>query len=146
MLEAVRLMNTLQKKLVAFALAASAAALPIVAACSNNAEGERCDVLACNGPCGPGNEPDCQDGLHCTSKTDLNGASSDLCCPPDRTTASTPQCQVAHAPVGGDAGVPGADSGPPADTGTNEAAVDGGGDGGAPIDASDAGDGNATNG
>jgi hypothetical protein len=129
-------MNTLQKRLVAFVLAVSAAALPLAVACSNSAEGERCDVLSSNG----GND-DCQDGLVCTSKTDLNGASSDLCCPPDRTTSTTPQCQVAHAPVGGDAGIP-TDSGSTPDTGATEASVDSGRDAGidsASSDASDAG-------
>ena len=127
-------MNTSRKKLVAFALSASVAMVPLFVACSNNAEGERCDQLADNG----GND-DCQDGLVCTSKTDLNGASSDLCCPPDRTTALTPQCQIAHAPVGGDAAPP-----PPPGDAASDAAGETGGQDAATTDApvaSDAADG-----
>ena len=127
-------MNTLRKRLVAFVLSASIVMVPLFVACSNNAEGERCDQLSSNG----GND-DCQDGLICTSKTDLNGASSDLCCPQNRTTATTPQCQIAHAPVGGDAAPP-----PPSDSGsTGDAAGDTGAqsDADAASEASDAADG-----
>lgn len=99
-----------------------AVGLATVAACANQPEGERCDQNAANG----GND-DCKDGLACTSKTDL-GTNSDICCPLDRTTATTAVCAVKHAPVGGNPGPPdsGADSSPASDASSSDATTDGG--------------------
>ena len=129
-------MKKLRTRLAAFVIASLTAALPFVVACSNNAEGERCDQASDNG----GND-DCQDGLICTPKSDL-GTSSDLCCPADRTQATTPQCGVSHAPVGGDAGLPATDSGGTTDTGapdtgTKDASDAGSTDTGTTTDAND---------
>jgi hypothetical protein len=71
-----------------------------VAACSNQGEGERCDQNASNG----GND-DCQDGLQCTSHSIL-GTNSDICCPPDRTQATTAACAIKNTPIT-EAGIPG---------------------------------------
>jgi hypothetical protein len=68
-------------------------AATLAPACSNNAEGERCDTRADNA----GND-DCQDGLRCTP--DIPGSQSDICCPPDRAQATTAICGVAPSPGG----------------------------------------------
>lgn len=112
--------------IVGAALAAGFVVVLPTAGCANQPEGERCDQNAANG----GND-DCNDGFACTSKTDL-GSNSDICCPLDRTTATTAVCAVKHAPVGGNPGPPdsGADAST-ADTSTSDssstdATVDGG--------------------
>ncbi|MDB4995024.1 MAG: hypothetical protein JWM74_2456 [Myxococcaceae bacterium] len=84
------------------AFAAVLAAI-VVPACSNMAEGERCDVRSDNA----GND-DCQDGLRCTPKSELTGAQSDICCPPARASATTAICAQAPSPGGN---VPPTDSG-----------------------------------
>jgi len=108
--------DAVRSKGLAFRFAAVAAVIVFgaasVAACSNQGEGERCSQLAQNG----GND-DCQDGLVCTSSTDL-GTGSDICCPQDRTQATTAVCAIKRAPVGGDAGIPG--DGSAADTGAQD--------------------------
>ena len=55
------------------------------ASCSNETEGQPCDMRA-----GNSGDDDCASGLVCTSV----GAQSDLCCPSDRTTAKTPACAL----------------------------------------------------
>jgi hypothetical protein len=71
-----------------------------VPACSNQAEGERCETRSENG----GND-DCQDGLICWKASDL-GTNADLCCPPDRSRATVAACRLPSAPPGGDASIP----------------------------------------
>ncbi|MBX3261261.1 MAG: hypothetical protein KIS78_07125 [Labilithrix sp.] len=75
-----------------------------VAACSNQGEGERCEVL--NG------DDDCKtdEGLVCYPMDQLRNASSDRCCPADRSKATHPVC-VTPTTVIGDATTP-ADTGP----------------------------------
>lgn len=79
-----------------------------VGACSNQAEGERCE--AANG------NDDCQDGLVC----DPNKS---ICCPVDPRQATTPGC-VGSTSAGGEAGIPqeastGTDSSTPVDSATD---------------------------
>lgn len=61
----------------------------VVAACSDEGEGQPCDPRANNN----GND-DCQSGLIC--KTQAGG--SPRCCPPDPAQATTPECTL---PSGG---------------------------------------------
>ena len=76
-------------------------ALP-TGACSNQAEGERCDTHGDNG----GND-DCKSGLVCVKAALLNGApASDRCCPPDRSRSSTDVCRLPSNPVGADSAPP----------------------------------------
>jgi hypothetical protein len=57
----------------------------LAVACSNNGEGERCELNSSNS----GND-DCQDGLVCTQ---VPGARSALCCPADRSKSSSAECR-----------------------------------------------------
>ncbi len=75
-------------------------AVVLAAACSGQGEGERCSVLADSN----GND-DCAGSFVCTPAGQLNGSSTDRCCPADRTQATTPVCAVQTA-VGIDAGLP----------------------------------------
>lgn len=115
----------------------------LFAACSNQAEGKRCDPRF-------GNE-DCADGLVCKRATELGGV-YDLCCP--ATGANVVECRRSAAVDGGDAPAP--DAATTTDASTQDASVDApvNGDGSsdasldapsdapkdAPTDASDAGD------
>ena len=103
-------------------------------ACSGQGEGERCSTQADNN-----GDDDCA-GLKCWPAGQLNGSSTDRCCPADRTQATTPVCAVQTA-TGIDAGGP-VDSGSVTDTGATEggdAAKDSaGGDTGASDGGSDA--------
>jgi len=92
-------------------------ALSLALACSKQGEGERCDRRATNS----GNE-DCQSGLVCTPRENLNGTiiapgeSTDegRCCPADRTQSVERICQQATGGIGSDSGIPtnvGADGG-----------------------------------
>jgi len=74
-------------------------------ACSNQGEGERCDVL--NG------DDDCrtEDGLRCYRAADLNNSNSDRCCPIDRSRATNAVCKTPLTGVNNDAQAP-TDSGP----------------------------------
>ena len=103
----------------AFAGAVLAVGLATTGACSNQSEGQRCNLD------GNGND-DCIDGLICTSQRDLFGVNSDVCCPGDRTTATTAVCQINHAPVGGNPLPPdsGADASPTSDATTSDATSD----------------------
>jgi hypothetical protein len=71
-------------------------------ACSNQGEGDRCDQNDDNG-----GDDDCQYPLRCTAKSALNNALTDICCPGDRTQATTTVCSLhagtadAAAPVDG---------------------------------------------
>jgi hypothetical protein len=71
----------------------------IALACSNQGEGERCELRN-------GND-DCQDGLIC-NPTQYQG--SHRCCPVDSATATHPACVIPTSPIT-------ADSAPPPDTG-----------------------------
>ena len=55
-----------------FTLVAALLVAAPLAACSNQAEGERCDRN--------NNNDDCQDGLVCKSSAELGG-NADICCP-----------------------------------------------------------------
>lgn len=106
-------LDSLKARLIPGALAALLAAAPIVAACSDQGEGERCDTRADNG----GND-DCQSpGLVCVTASQLNGnPNSDRCCPVDRSQAVTAVCSLAQTPPGTDAAPPPAqEAGPGAD-------------------------------
>lgn len=61
-----------------------------VGACSNQAEGDRCDSQN-------GND-DCEDGLVCTP-------GKNICCPVPPNAPTTPGCQAPTSP-GGEAGIP----------------------------------------
>jgi hypothetical protein len=93
-----------------------------LSACSNQSEGERCDVA--NG------DEDCKtdEGLVCFPKAQLSAPfnNADRCCPRDRSTAKTDPCKFPTNPIAGD-------SAPPGDTGPGpDVKVD------APTDSSDA--------
>ncbi len=93
----------------------------IFAACSDEAEGERCDTRNTrNG------SDDCQPGLICVPGGDLGTGSNafcldapncGVCCPVDRTTATVSVCQLS-------ASLPGADAAPPVTTDAGDAAAD----------------------
>lgn len=107
----------------------------LFAACSNQAEGQRCDPRF-------GND-DCADGLVCKRATELGGV-YDLCCP--STGANVVECRRSVAVDGGDTPAP--DAATTSDASDDAAANDGGNDAGvivdaaadAPKDASDSGD------
>jgi len=95
-------------------------------ACSNQAEGERCDVN--------NNDDDCQEGLICTSSRELGG-SADYCCPPGQGTSELPECTLGGGLTGtgtGSAVSTGAAVGSSASSASVSASSSsGGGDGGA---------------
>lgn len=65
------------------------AGIMIGSACSNQGEGERCEEQNGNNDCNT------DEGLICFKKSDLNSsASSDTCCPRDRTKATSPVCKI----------------------------------------------------
>jgi hypothetical protein len=64
-----------------FALVSAVAALSIPG-CSQQGQGERCDS-AKNG------DADCDDGLTCVAKGDLDGQTTDRCCPAANTETDT---------------------------------------------------------
>jgi hypothetical protein len=102
------------------------AALPLLTlvlagACSNQGEGERCDKNADNF----GNS-DCNDGLTCQQIASYGY----ICCPADRTQATTSQCALNNPGIN-------ADSSPPPDDGSGtDSTIEAGGD--AAGDAADA--------
>jgi hypothetical protein len=113
-------------------------AVPVLAiafpGCSGQGEGERCDRQADDNGKG-----DCAGDLVCVKHEDLNGASTDRCCPADRSRATTPVCQLATA-GGLDAAPPPVDAAPdaqsdapvadgPVDSAATDAPID------APVDA-----------
>lgn len=114
---------------------AVASVLIALSACSQQAEGDRCDFD--NG------SADCADGLICLPATNQGGRgagtgtvnppynNADRCCPQDRTRATHPACTVPTSPVAGDSGPP-ADSGPTPDAAVVDAPAD------SPAEASDA--------
>jgi hypothetical protein len=62
----------------------------VVAACSDEGEGQPCDPRA-----GNNGSDDCQSGLTCQLIENTQG---NRCCPPDRSQATTPECAL---PSGG---------------------------------------------
>jgi len=92
------------------------ALLAIGSACSNQGEGERCEV--------ENNNDDCKtdEGLICFEANLLSNTTSDRCCPADRSKATHPVCKTSTDIGGGDAIAP-ADTGPSPtpDTGTPDA-------------------------
>ena len=86
------------------AVVAVAGAAAFIPACSNEGEGERCDIRGDNN----GND-ECQSGLTCTLGTSLpSKPGSDVCCPSD-LTSTTPICS---RQTGIDAGLPPIDASP----------------------------------
>jgi hypothetical protein len=61
----------------------------VIAACSDEGEGQPCDPRA-----GNNGSDDCQSGLTCQTEN----LPSPRCCPPDRSQATTPECAI---PSGG---------------------------------------------
>jgi hypothetical protein len=108
--------------LIACVLAAIAALGTAIApvGCSSQGEGERCNVLSDSN----GNEDCQQPELVCTPAGQLNGNdhSTDRCCPPDRSQATTFVCQAQSA-GGIDAAAPPVDAG---DGGAGDVNVEGG--------------------
>jgi hypothetical protein len=66
-------------------------ALVFATACSNQGEGEICDIDA-----GDAGDDDCQSGLVCTS---LSGVVGPRCCPSDLNQAKTAVCAINHQAV-----------------------------------------------
>jgi hypothetical protein len=88
------------------------AAIGIGTACSNQGEGEVCNIL--NG------SDDCQtdNGLSCFRASDLNNVTSDRCCPTDRSQATHPACTTPIVISGS------SDAAAPADTGPGSVTQD----------------------
>jgi hypothetical protein len=82
-------------------------------ACSNQAEGDRCDHL--------NDSDDCQSPLICTQAALLVGTTSDRCCPQDRSQATTAVCKAPISGIGSDASAP-ANTGPDASSDAADAA------------------------
>lgn len=117
-----RTRRTRRKRTAAIVTVALVSGWLALSACSNNGEGERCEI--------DNNNDDCENGLVCLAARELpqgfNGG--DRCCPPDRTQATHAACRAPQASVGGDSAPP-ADSGPVGtdsgnDTGTSDAGTD----------------------
>jgi hypothetical protein len=90
----------MRRLLTSIFVAAAVAAPAAWSGCSNQAEGERCDTTDDNG----GND-DCQN-MHCTPKSELNGSpATDICCPWDRSKATTAVCALQPTPLNADGGV-----------------------------------------
>ena len=100
----------------------------VLTACSNMAEGDRCQT--------ENNNDDCQDGLICLSKANVNQGynNSDRCCPPNRSTATHPACTQLQNPIAGDSAPP-PDTGPVNNDSGSDTGVDTGVDTGADADA-----------
>lgn len=107
--------------------AVASAFIMIASACSNQGEGERCEVLNGNDDCKT------DEGLICYPEAQLRNANSDRCCPADRSRATHPVCKTTVDLGGGDSAAP-PDTGPPPapDAGGQDANVED-----APSDAGD---------
>lgn len=122
-------------RVVGIVLASMLGVFTTLAACSNQAEGDRCQAEN-------GND-DCEGPLVCLAATQklFNGGvglvnapfnNSDRCCPFDRSTATHPACTNAATSGAADGGVPPAETGPtpdaqkdsPIDTSVPDAASD----------------------
>lgn len=91
----------------------------IGSACSNQGEGERCEV--------ENNNDDCKtdEGLLCYPEAQLKNAGSDRCCPADRSKATHPICKTSVDIGAGDAIAP-SDTGPAPGQDTGAPDADGG--------------------
>jgi len=78
--------------LVSLALSAAIAA----PGCSNSSEGQPCSTLGVNA-----GDSECKNGLVCTPFNELNGGgyTKDVCCPADRTQATTLICMEPQSPA-----------------------------------------------
>ncbi len=112
MVRASLLEDSLHRRFLVVIVAATFAIGLSASGCSGEAEGERCDVNDDNS----GND-DCASGLICYASTNLGGVAeanhTDICCPSDRTQATTSICAQSPTPPGGNPAPP--DAGP--DTG-----------------------------
>jgi hypothetical protein len=88
-------MSSLNLRLAALVLPL-ALAVTAVPSCARQGEGERCDIGAGR----EGEDSDCDDGLVCTPASEL-GTNSDICCPPDPKTSSSPDCNGSFQGTGG---------------------------------------------
>lgn len=86
------------------AVSALAGVIFLLVACSQQAEGDRCQL--------DNNNDDCADGLVCTGSTNLpiaqRGTATDRegrCCPADRTQATVAACAANASTPGGDAAI-----------------------------------------
>jgi hypothetical protein len=95
----------------------------MVPACGGEPEGQPCSILGENS-----GDSECKDGLTCTAADQLNGGgyTKDVCCPTDRSQATTLICSLPSNPVL-DAGAP-----PDAQTAVDSGALDS-----SPADAAD---------
>ncbi len=109
--------------------AVTSAFILIASACSNQGEGERCEILNGNDDCRT------EDGLICYPSNQLRNTTSDRCCPADRSRATHPVCKTSVDTGSGDALAP-------PDTGTTTPET-GTPDDDAGSDASDGGEGDA---
>ena len=110
-------MKLSSSRLIPWACAALAAlGIAVAGACSNQAEGDRCELKGENG----GND-ECQDPLECTDKNLTRGDGTARCCPRDRSQATTSVCGQPPGAV---------DSGPSSEGGGGapDATTDGSGD------------------
>jgi len=57
----------------------------LVASCSKQSEGERCDVL--------NNDADCDSGLECVAAAELLNSEADRCCPPEGERIDDSRCR-----------------------------------------------------
>lgn len=78
------------------ALASAGLLAALVASCTGQAEGDRCQLA--------NNNDDCQAGLVCTQGAKLN-RNYDLCCPPEGTAVTSDSCKVAPISPGSDASI-----------------------------------------
>ncbi len=81
--------------------ALGALALALTTSCSQQQEGERCDLN--NGI--SGGDSDCKDGLICTAAKDL-GTDTDRCCPQDRSQSQVTPCIISSSSLNQDAAPP----------------------------------------
>lgn len=108
------------RSLAAFTVASALSTALLMPACSQQGEGERCEII--NG------DTDCDDGLKCVSKNDLAEDATDRCCNPDQTTFTDSRCRPGTGSVEPMGGAP-STGGPDAQAGA--AGEAGGGAGGA---------------
>lgn len=104
--------------------------IALATACSNQGEGERCEVANGNDDCKT------DEGLICYRADQLADRTSDRCCPADRTKAKHPVCQT-PVNIVGDAATP-ADTGPPPTSDAGDAGAKEAGPEDASSDAADA--------
>jgi hypothetical protein len=125
MVRASLLEGSLRRRLLTAFAAASFALALCASGCSGQGEGERCDINDDNT-----GDSDCASGLQCYAAATLGGVAetdhTDLCCPINRTQATTSICSIAPSPPGGNPAPPdgGADTGVTTEGGTADAPSD----------------------